>query len=150
MGAHVAGFGISRDHTLDDRPFQKHKSSAAIDGGGKAALGLTIFSGAKRANVKERRAGKGLLRSSRPFDRRAAPVDHFEWIAPADEFVVEAQHVKNLLGLEANVGVDEQEMGGLCLQKLAHQRIAAAGDQRVMPKHRKGDVEIGIWGKLDE
>jgi len=36
------------------------------------------------------------------------------------------------------------------LQKLAHQRIAAAGNQGVMPKHGKGDVEIGICGKLDE
>jgi hypothetical protein len=78
--------------------------------------------------------------------------------------VVEAQHVKNLLGLEANVGVDEQEMrrGGrrslfawrpFCARananSMTHGKAAGGGAVRHSPLPATGVLPNALWRVLD-
>jgi hypothetical protein len=114
----------------------------AIDRRGETSLAHQVGFGAERADIKQRRGLKAFRLGGGAPDRRMASVDDFQGINPCDEILIEAQHVKNLLRLETDVGVDEEEVGGLRrLQELTDERIAAAGDQRIMAEQGNRRIE---------
>ena len=107
--------------------------------------------GAERADVKERRGWKWLARGCRTLNRRIAPVDHFQRIDPGHKLPIETEHLIDLLRLETNIGINEQEMRCLRrVQKLTYQRVAAAGNERIMPEQGECGVEIGLRCELNK
>jgi hypothetical protein len=72
------------------------------------------------------------------------PVDGLERVQSAGEVFVELQRAFDLLGFEADVGVDEEEMsGGGIVQEGGEQAAAGAGDEGVVAHHRDTDIEPG-------
>jgi len=74
--------------------------------------------------------------------RNCLPIDRLQRVEARDEILVETQHAQELLGLEGDVGIDEQEMR--CLRRVEESRdedAARAGDQRIIAEEREIEME---------
>ena len=79
--------------------------------------------------------------------RNCLPIDRLQRVEARDEILVETQHAQELLGLEGDVGIDEEEMRRLWrVEEFRDDDAARARDQRIIAEEREIKMEAFFLG----
>src|ERR1039458_5006217 len=110
MHAAEMSFGISGNHLLQRAAADQLKTAAGINSRDKIAFLLTLRFGAKGSDI-----GQGsLLYALAALDtalRNEIPIDRLERVQRPGKVLTEPQQPLPLLRFEADIGIDEQQMG---------------------------------------
>src|SRR5208282_5232607 len=136
MHAVEMSFRISGNHFLQRTAANHLKTSAGINSRDKISLLLALLLGAESPHI-----GQGsLLDAFATLDtalRDEIPIDRLEWIQRSCKVLVKPQQPLDLLRLEADIGIDEEQMRGRrIVQESSDQGAARARDQGVTAKQR--------------
>src|SRR5208282_2006970 len=111
MHAAEMSFGISGNHSLQSTASEKLKTATGINSRDKIPFLLALRFGAESPDI-----GQGsLLYALAALDttlRDEIPIDRFERVERPGKVLIEPQQPLDLLRLEADIGIDEQQMGG--------------------------------------
>src|SRR5579883_2506928 len=128
----VLRLGIGGGHPLERLALDELEAGPGILRGREAVGHFERLPLAHLADIDEAGLLEGLVGLAEALGG-ALPVDHLRRIEPGDDVLVEAQHARHLLGLEGDIGVDEEEVGGgRVVEEAPDNGAARPGDERVM------------------